>query len=386
MGIRYVPKRRLRHLAAARGAPRLSLCLPTFRSGERVREGPIRLKNLLVDARERAGAMGLDKRAVEAAVAQVSELIGERDFWNQQGEGLALYASPDEIEAFRVPVPVDELAFVGDRYCVRPLLPAVVEDASFLVLALSQRDVRLVECTRDDAAELDRGDLPASIADALGADWEPRSVQFHTGTPATGTGRRSAVFHGQGGGRDDAKDEIRRFLQIVDDGLTGRIDDRSTPLVVAAVDYLIPLFHAVSSYPGLVEGGVPGSPDELDAPTLRDRALTLVEPWLDSARRRAVDRFAGAVHGGRAALGVTEVLRAAAESRVETLLVRAGETAWGRFDQDAGEIEIRERREATDDDLVDRAVSLALASGGTIHAVGPGELPDGLAVGAVLYY
>ena len=66
-------------------------------------------------------------------------------------------------------------------------------DGAFFVLALSQGSVRLFEGSRDGIRELDLADIPTSLRDAVGYDYEQRSLQFHTGA---GAGDWAAAWKG----------------------------------------------------------------------------------------------------------------------------------------------------------------------------------------------
>src|SRR5665811_2450745 len=83
--------------------------------------------------------------------------------------------------------------------CIRdrgPLLRLLSGDEHFLLLALSQRRVRLLEGSRDRVEELELGEVPSSL---LGVT-EPAEPRSHTmARPLSAAGRGGpAVFYGYG--------------------------------------------------------------------------------------------------------------------------------------------------------------------------------------------
>jgi hypothetical protein len=63
-------------------------------------------------------------------------------------DGLVTFLRPGWHRMFRVPTTVPEVATIGDRFVISPLLRVVTGAAHFLVLTVSQRRVRLLEGCR----------------------------------------------------------------------------------------------------------------------------------------------------------------------------------------------------------------------------------------------
>lgn len=366
-------------LARVRGAGRVSIFLPTHREPNAARQDPIRLKNLLSEARERCADAGLEADAISELLRPVEELLDDSDFWRHQKEGLALFAARDELLVQRLPVPFEERVVVGDRFHLRPLLPAISRGRRYLILALSQGDVRLIEGGAEGAEELDRGDIPRRLGEVVGDDWEQKSLQYHTGTPGRGA-RRPAVFHGHGAGSDDTEAEVERFLRRVDEGLLDRPDAREKPLVLAAVDELQAAFRDLTQHPDVLAEGVSGNPDESGVEQLHAAAWELAEPHLERTRRAALERVSDGEGNPRVVAGLEAVLRAAFEGRVETLVVQHDHAPiWGTWHADRGTLEIdgddEKARTAGSDDLLDLAVSAVVGMGGRVVGVTRDEAP-----------
>src|SRR5690606_17249664 len=68
-----------------------------------------------------------------------------------------------------------------------------------------------------------------------------------------------------------AEEDLKEFFRQVDSGARTVVPDDKKPVVLAGVDYLHPLYRAVSGLNVLAEGIV-GNPEELSAAELHRRA------------------------------------------------------------------------------------------------------------------
>ena len=154
------------------------------------------------------------------------------------------------------------------------------------------------------------------MEDAVGYDWEERTLQFHSGSGRAGGS--GTVFHGQGAGKDDSREEIERFFRAVDAGLGTLLGGRSAPLVLAAVKYLHPIFQSISKHPNLLKLGIDGNPDTASPDELRQHGWDLVKSRFSEARTAAANRFFELNGTGRASANLAEVLAAAHDGRIDT--------------------------------------------------------------------
>ena len=54
-------------------------------------------------------------------------------------------------------------------------------------------------------------------------------------------GKQAAVFHGQGGHNETHKDDLLQYFRLVDASLETVLRESQAPLLLAGVDYLLPL-------------------------------------------------------------------------------------------------------------------------------------------------
>ena len=374
-------RQELKALMARQTGPCVSILLPTHRSGASVQEGPIRLKNLLRDAEAKLTERGLRQSEAESMLETAGRLVEDPLFWQHQGNGLAVFVAEGLFRWYRAPLRFQELAIVADRFHVKPMLSLLAEDGHFFILALSQSEVRLFEATRESVTEVHLESLPTSMADALQLDEPEKTLQSRTTGPGGAT-----VFHGHGAGGDEAKDRIMRYFRQIDHGLRDFLRDERAPLVLAGVGYLLPLYREVNSYPQIPVEEIHGNPEEMPPDTLRERAWGIVAPRFAQAKQSAIDQYSRLRGTGLASSEIEVIIPAAVHGRVAVLFVAVGTQHWGVYDADSGALELHQEPLPGDEDLLNAAAMNTLATGGTVFAMQPQEVPGESAAAAVFRY
>lgn len=389
-------RRELERLATKQDGWHVSIYMPTHRAGEEIQQDPIRLKNLLTEAEERLSAEGLRKPDIGSILKPGFDLLDDHIFWQHQSDGLAVLAAPNTFHTYRMPLDLEERVIVGPRFHIKPLLPILSSDGRFLVLALSQNEIRMLQGTRFTAGEIDLENVPENLAEALRFEDPEARLQFHTATgpghgkgghPTAGTGgERRAAFYGTGEPSIDEKERILRYFQLVDAGLEEMLAGERVPLVLAGVDYLLPLYRQASGYAHILEEGIEGNPEQLSATELHQRAWALVEPHFLEEQEEAAKLYHQLAGSDQASGELEEVVAAAHYGRVETLFVPIDLQKWGTFDASTGQLDIHDEMKPGDVDLLDMAAVDTLTNGGTIYAVESDRVPGKGPLAAVLRY
>jgi hypothetical protein len=368
----------------------VSIYMPTHRTGTDAQQDPIRLKNLLREAEKQLSAQGIGRREVQNMLEPASMLLQDSTFWQHQSDGLAIFISSNGIRRYRLPLNFEEFVAVMDHIHIKPLLPLFTGDGQFYILALSQNEVRLLNGTRDSVSEVDIGQVGGSLAEAIPSVNHQMSMQLHSSGSTDGmSGSGSVTFHGQGGGSDEsAKHELLRYFRLVSDGLTEFLQGDRAPLVLAGVEYLLPIYKEANTYPNLIDKVIKGNPDLLRMDELHKSAWDILGPHFQAAQAEAVAQYqqlAGQA-SERAADTLEKIVPAASAGRVETLFLAPGVQQWGVFDPVTNEIELHSQQEAGDEPLLDLAAVQTYLKGGIVYAVEPEKVPGGTSAAAVLRY
>lgn len=382
-------KEDLRGLVETHSGPHVSIYMPAHQESDQAHQDSIRLKNLLREADRCLLDNNLGPSERQEFLKPALALLDDIVFWQHQSDGLAVFISSTMFHTYRLPFAFEELVVVAGRFHVKPLLTFLSGDGRFYVLALSQNGIRLLQGVRHSVSEISTENLPDGLAEALKWDDPEKQLQWHTSTGALSGGGRSAVFHGHGtASADEPKNYILRYFRKVDEGIRSLIDDDHSPLVLAGVDYLFPIYKEASTYSHLIDKGIEGNPEALSAEELHERAWVIVEPYFMQARQDAAAAYSQlAGMGSEKASGeLKTILQAAFHGRIDTLFVAVGEQQWGDVNPESGTITIHDEPEIGDVDLLDVAAVQTLLAGGTVYAVEPGDVTGEAMAAAIFRY
>lgn len=367
----------------------VSLYLPTEKKGAETQQNPIRFKNLLREVEKQlVDGEGWEDDETERFLEPLRKLHGDFEFWQHQNEGLALFRAEGFFQHFKLPYTVEERELLADRFYLKPLFHLLRGDGRFYILALSQKNVRLLEATRYSVEEVELPeDVPTSLEDVVGYEFEDKNLQYHTGTTASGA-TRSPVYHGQGsGGKEERKTEVVRFLQELDRQIHELLHNTSVPMVLAGVDFLLATYREVSSHQNLLDEGISGNPDALSAEELHERGWEIARPTIIADREKAAERFQNLVGTGKASAQLDEVVTAAFDGRIDTLFVAETDQRWGHFDPEKREVQHFDEPQNGADDLLDFAAVRTFMNGGTVYALESDRLPEAAgSVAAIFRY
>jgi hypothetical protein len=154
-------------LAADRGGRRVSMFLSTRRAGGSALPARVRFANLVRRVEHVLRADGASTADTSAVLGGARELAEDLWLWERPAAGIGLFASGDATRTYWVPTPLPEMATVGDRYTLTPLLPTLNAGGRFLVLQLGGAETRLFSGTRsgfDEVTSLGSLDARTTLA------------------------------------------------------------------------------------------------------------------------------------------------------------------------------------------------------------------------------
>lgn len=363
----------------------VSLFMPTHKVGRETEQDPIRFKNLLQEAEKRLLAEGVRSPDVRKMLKPAQDLMDNSGFWQKQSHGLAVFLTTDTFHFYRLPLLFEELVMITHSFHLKPLLPFFASDGHFYILALSQNQIRLLEGTHHTVDEIDLEGMPQSLAETLKFEHFNTQLQFHTGTSSSGPGESMGVFHSNDPHEED-KTKLLQWFHKINDELQNVIIGRQSPIVLAGVEYLFPLYKEANSFPHLVEVGIPGNPEELRPEELHKKAWHLVQPFFMQVQEQAAAQYYQLSKTAQATTDVKEVVKAAHQGRVANLFVALGVRVRGSFEQSTNTVQIDEGTGIGDEDLLDLAAIQTILNGGTVYAVEPEQVPDHGLLAAVFRY
>ena len=363
----------------------VSIYMPAEKAGAETRKNPIRFKNLLREAEDKIEHLSESTPELNDSIESAKAYIENYDFWQHQDYGLAFFINRDGVKYYRLPYSFEESIQVSNGFYLKPLLPVLTNDSKFYLLALSQNEVRFFLGSHYTINEIKLPEgVPPSLAEALKYDDPEKQQQFHSGDGGGGGG--TTIYHGQGVGTTDNKDEIKRFFHQINNALVAAFQQETTPLILAGVEFLLPIYQEANSYNNLLEAGITGNPENVSENDLHSQAWSIIEPHLTAAKQSAMDKYHSLTSTGEATSKLESIVAGAANGQVDTLFVSKDARCYGTFDRQTNKVEIDP--EATEDniDLIDFAVTQTYLQSGNVYIVEQSQMPESEVAIAILRY
>lgn len=359
----------VRNLTTREHYPSVSILMPTHRAHPENQQDPIRLKNLLEEARQRLSDE-VGKRPSWPLLDRLEELSEEID-WRMNQEGLALYASEEFAAWYRLPFAVEARVTVDRTFDTRDIVYALHRMPRYRVLTLAEQPTRLFEGAGEALEEVRNGEFPLARSGAPGVTRRPDAPQM----------RRSNV-------REAHLDE---FFTEIDQALTESAKGDRLPIVLVGTGRSLSHFEQVSSNLEDVAVRIEGSYDEANAAAIAQLAWPRLEEWLREERQASIAEVGEAVGAKLLASGLDDAWKAARAGQGARLVVEEGYRQPAILRREGWVLELVGDDDETTgaahlDDAVDELVEMVLEKGGEVVFVEEGTLAEYARVALILRY
>ncbi len=363
--------------------PCISLYQPTHRHHPGNKQDPIVFKNLMRSI-EQSLKLGYDGKFADAILKPLHELKEDTEFWNKTMEGIAVLANRNGCVVFHLYDPVKEFAVVADSFHLKPLLKAFQAPREYQALGLSRENFVLYQGNRSGLQELTlEPGTPRTMKEVLG---DQLSESYLTHGSHGGTGG-PAIFHGHGEASQEIEKDTEKYFRHVDAFVLNNYSKKSKlPLILIALTEHHSLFRSLSVNPYLLGEGIEKSIESLDMDEIRKKAEEIVEKPALRREGELVEAYAKAEAEALGSRDLKQVVKAACEGRVETLLIEEDKLIPGKIDREAGEIRPADIGHPENDDILDDLAELVLEFGGAAVVLAKEGMPGDSGVAAVFRY
>ena len=298
----------------------------------------------LIDEADRRLEHDVDDDVRRQVVDALRRLRGEEET-GDTGSAIALCASPTYSAAVRLGRPVLERVVIDETFATRDLVADLHRTATFRVITVSERAVRMLY-----------GDQ-RRLAETIDDQW-----------PLV---------------RDEDQ-SIASWSRAVVHALRAEQRRHPVPTVVAGVERSVR--RALGSAEVDAIGVVPGNHDRSGWAELHRAAWPLVAEWVEGQQMKALDRLDTARSQRRYAAGVDEVWTMAMEGRLELVVVEDSYAVAARvLDRHLQPVEQVEDPDVVDD-VVDEIIEAVMRHGGGAVIVPDGRLREYDRIAAVARY
>jgi len=324
-----------------------------------------------------------------SAAAELLESVRDWDAILQdhqpQGRSIAVLRSPDVFRVAWIEEVVKRRAEIGPHFYIRPLLPELTRDKTFYILALSQKNVRLLRCTARTSEEIPFPKHVASSYDAYMNTEKPDHVADNRATAGPGVGSSKGVMFTTSSDREDKDEYLAHFFRQIDRGVEEVLRGKTEPVVLVGVEYELALYRSLNSNLHLAQESVQGAPNSLKSGEMHARALDAMVRCYEKKVDEALAQYNHKVGAG-ASNRLKEVVTAAHDGRVLTLLVSDSLERTGVFDESTHTVKGRETGSSEDEDLVNDAAVQTILHAGHTFVVPNGKMPDGAPLAAIFRF
>ncbi|MDQ2803660.1 MAG: hypothetical protein M3Y41_13640 [Pseudomonadota bacterium] len=337
----------------------LSILLPIDTAVRDVRAPEALLRNLLRRAEEVLEQRGLDHEQREALLAPARLFATEADFSSHRAPGLAIFSNGAMSDVVSLTESPPELAAAGRVFHIKPLLPALARIRRFHCLAVSADRAQLFSGTPHDWAEVS---LSVPSIDVV----------------VTSGGTRGDKDAERRGKQRDVV--LAEYLQPIAATAASRLGDDPAPLVLVAAPEIAGHFPTTRITQPMLR--LEMNPFAVPEDELWRRAADLVGSGIEAEIDDAIGRVEARLNAeeSTASRRPEEILIAAYEGRVDTVLVAADAELWGQFNM--GQTIRADRIQGEgDEDLLNLAAVMTLRQGGRAFAVPRDRLPLSSAYG-----
>lgn len=358
----------------------VSIYMPTrAAASSEVKKMPIQLKTLLNSAKKKLSEnYNMDVREIDKMLKPATDLIGDRLFWQNQKQGLAIFANSKQFNYFRLTSKLPELSTVCKQFNIIPLIPEVMFNNIHYVLALSRNHNRILHCTKESVEKVDVEGVPEGIEEFFQNGGPEKTLQSHT------AGRDSILFHGQSVIDDEKREELLQYFRMIDQGLSKYLNLKSKkqklPLIVMCVKELFPLYKEINNYSNLLEKNVEGNPDDATNNSIKNNAWDIASEYFYNQLEEISRTYHDLKGTGKTSTHLEKIVSASYFGRVENLLIKKNSFQYGFFDPEENKPHLLEDKDNVSEheyyDLYNLAAIKTISNGGQVYVLEEDMMPD----------
>lgn len=369
-----------KELVASHLPPCVSIYLPINHADPTGKENPVRYRDQLKEVHQSL-ARDYRERDIRPLMDALKSVPEDKSFWTAARDAVAIFASPDFLRVIDIQRSIDPKVFVGDTFHIKPLIRVMQSDWKYHVLTLTQQQVRMFLGSGEALlTALDSSMLPQNPAEVSKMRQNHQiSVNEDLRTPPT-------QFPDEGT-QPAPVATMDHFMRAVDGAVWENFSrDSGLPLILAAVEHYHPEFHAISKNAHLLPEGIKHDPQQMSVERLHQEAWAIMRPRFQARIEDLKNRYMAAKARHRGSDELIEVVEAAVNGRVDTLLVDGSRQITGRFDPGTGRIEPSRAEDPRADDILDDLTEMVLKTDGEAFVLTPEMMPNDTGLAAIYRY
>lgn len=372
-------------LAGQKSNISLSIYLPTHSSGKEVNEQQdlILFKNMLQRSQKLLEEKKTDPVLIQKMLQPGYELLRDDQFWLNQQEGLACFITENSFRYLQLPGRVEEQIYCNNSFMLIPLLPIIGRNEQFYLLTFSKHNAKLFLADAFGMQEIPVEGMPNGMDDVIHFEEKGDQQLFRTGSSGGGQG---ANYHGMNS-NPDHKTDIANYLEEVDRTIWKEVlSDKHIPLMLAAVDYLQPIYRKISRYQFIATDTLTGNFEHEKPANIYKQAKEKMEPYFEKKQQQALERYYNSSTSALTSSIPDDVIPATYYGQADCLFVEKGAHLWGTFDATENKVTIHETEQPGDECLLNNAIAQTILHNGDVFIMDRSKMPAESSIAASLRY
>ena len=289
-------REKLEILATEKNCPCVTISMNTSRAYPANQKDIIVLKTLLEEAKERV-IKEFGKRPVIELIEKINHIESEIDV-NYNLDSLHIFLSNSTKEIVKSTWPTHNGVYVSENFAVKPLVKMFNRTEEYLILMLTQSDVRLLMAANDGVVgEIKNDDFPFVNNEDELSDTEAISDAKQT------------------------ENQTREFFNKIDKAVVKVYNKTDMRCVVISTSDNYNRFIKVADKPAIYLGWSNLSQDNKGNYSVAKDAWQIVSVQQEKARAENIQEMQEAVGNGKVITELSEIYRAAKEGRGDLLIV-----------------------------------------------------------------
>lgn len=369
----YTPTPELVRLDAVREilqhpGPCITIYLPPYRPGEPSGSPAAVLKSYVHEAETDLAARTVPAPVIAKMLAPLEQMANDTASAAGSRFSRVIFRSPAVLQQFDLVSRVAGGLTIGGSFAIRKLAQEFTRPREFFVLALKKDRIALFACA---SHKIERATLPLFIPETLeeALALEPPDHDLENRAAiGSSQGAMHGVRFGTGSGRERAHTHLADYYKLVDHGLQTFVGV-GIPLILAGVGEDIALYRNASTFHGLAEEAIVGSPDLSAHDQILEQAYGILNRAEIERQSEALRRTIERVTPARMWTDPDRILYAAFEGRVGQLYLN----------RDAVRLDVFERGKYHSwgkEDLLNLAMVQTLLHNGNTCELPPDAMPN----------
>jgi hypothetical protein len=279
---------------------------------------------------------------------------------------------------FHLPFEVKERVIIDKTFEVRDLLLASKTNFSYVVITISEKNVRVFSGFNHRISEMKIQEMPYNIDD-VGGEGHSRIASFTSFSSARNISDAKSYL----------ENKLEKYLREIDRVISGEPNLKKIPLVICGTDRITGHFKDITKNTKQILGYVHGNFDNASSVAISDKVNPLIKNKIETTQSEVLDKLESEMNKKKVVSGVRDVWNAAFNKRGRLLLVEKDFSVKAKTGKQPDKLitsGVQENDYHFISDAVDDIIEMVLKYGGDVAFVDNGKLDAHDRIAMIKYY